>query len=151
MNPQVTVHRDLEQAFHRANVIILLDDLSTDGEENDEKVKEASVRYRAYGQLIDQCADKQVKVIVSGDAFASLRCSLLAKTAHSIDSQQFVAMATQLEDAARAIIAKEMKVRPSGTLALPFTEPQHRQRGGVIISLCCCRCGRCFCVGEHQW
>ncbi|KAF7214980.1 putative malate dehydrogenase 1B isoform X1 [Nothobranchius furzeri] len=110
---RVTVHRDLEQAFHKANVIILLDDLSTDGEENDEKVKEASVRYRAYGQLIDQCADKQVKVIVSGDAFASLRCSLLAKTAHSIDSQQFVAMATQLEDAARAIIAKEMKVRPS--------------------------------------
>ncbi|KAM6893705.1 putative malate dehydrogenase 1B [Xenentodon cancila] len=115
---QVTVYTNLEEAFKAADVIILLDDVNTDGEnESDEekkqKVKEISERYKEYGQLIDTRAHKQVKVIVSGDTFVNLRCFLLADNARSIDSHQFVALATQLENKARAIIAKEMKVRSS--------------------------------------
>lgn len=51
---------------------------------------------------------------MSGDSFVNLRCSLLTDNASFIDSDQFVAMATQLENEARAIIAKELRVKTSG-------------------------------------
>lgn len=119
---QVVVHTDLEQAFQKADVIILLDeprcdDTVTEDEEEMMKRREdtLSEKYREYGQLIDTRAKKEVKVIVSGDAFVNLRCSLLLDYAHSIDSHQFVALATQLENEARAVVAKELNVRPAGS------------------------------------
>ncbi|XP_078099583.1 putative malate dehydrogenase 1B [Sander vitreus] len=117
---QVTIHTDLEQAFREADVILLLDEgWSEDSDrENEEEVKKKTVkgisdRYREYGQLIDTMANKDVKVIVSGDSFVNLRCSLLLDNAHSIDSHQFVTVATQLENEAKAIVAKKLKVRTS--------------------------------------
>lgn len=120
----MTIHTDLEQAFQEADVIVLLDewwsDVHCDTEnENEEekkkrKVKGISDRYREYGQLIDTKANKEVKVIVSGDSFINLRCSLLLDNARSIDSRQFVTTTTQLENEARAIIAKKLQVRTSG-------------------------------------
>uniref|UniRef100_A0A3Q1HCU8 Lactate/malate dehydrogenase C-terminal domain-containing protein n=1 Tax=Anabas testudineus TaxID=64144 RepID=A0A3Q1HCU8_ANATE len=114
---QVTIHTDLEQAFQEADVILLLDEWCSGGndteEEKKKKVKEMSERYIEYGQLIDMRAKKEVKVIVTGSSFVSLRCSLLVKKAHVIDSNQFVAMATQLENEARAILSNKLKVRAS--------------------------------------
>ncbi|KAM3857152.1 putative malate dehydrogenase 1B [Diretmus argenteus] len=118
---QVTVHTDLEQAFQEADVILLLDDRwseDSDGENKLEEkkkrqLKKISARYRDYGRLIDERASKEVKLIVAGDSFVNLRCSLLLDNARSIDSRRFVAMATQLEYEARAVIAKKMKVRAS--------------------------------------
>uniref|UniRef100_A0A8C2WSZ1 Malate dehydrogenase 1B, NAD (soluble) n=1 Tax=Cyclopterus lumpus TaxID=8103 RepID=A0A8C2WSZ1_CYCLU len=72
-----------------------------------------SDRYREYGQLMDTRANKEVKVIVSGDSFVNLKCSLLLDNACSIGSHQFVTMATQLENEAKAILAKELRVRTS--------------------------------------
>ncbi|XP_044200486.1 putative malate dehydrogenase 1B isoform X3 [Thunnus albacares] len=116
---QVAIHTDLEQAFQKADVILLLDEWWSDDTENEDeeekkrKVKGISDRYTEYGQLIDARAKKEVKVIVSGGSFVNLRCSLLVNNARSIDSRRFVTMATQLENEARAIIAKKLKVRPS--------------------------------------
>ncbi|KAM4711429.1 putative malate dehydrogenase 1B [Anableps anableps] len=115
---QVTAHTDLDQAFHEADIILLLDDTSSDsGNEPDvdrnQGVKHISERYREYGRLIDGQANKQVKVIVSGESSVNLRCSLLVESAPSINSHQFVATATQLENEARAVVAKKMRVRPS--------------------------------------
>uniref|UniRef100_A0A8C5HPL0 Lactate/malate dehydrogenase C-terminal domain-containing protein n=1 Tax=Gouania willdenowi TaxID=441366 RepID=A0A8C5HPL0_GOUWI len=72
-----------------------------------------SEEHEKYGHLIDSRADKKVKVIVSCDSFANLKCSLLVGGAQSIDRHQFVAIATQLENAARAIIAERLKVKTS--------------------------------------
>ncbi|KAM3585090.1 uncharacterized protein V6R79_007265 [Siganus canaliculatus] len=117
---QVTLHTDLEQAFQGADVIVSLDDCWCDdsdtenGEEKRRKVFERiSDRYREYAQLIDSRASKEVKVIVSGDTFVNLRCLLLLENASSIDSRHFVAMATQLENEARAIVAEKLKVKTS--------------------------------------
>ncbi|XP_010748532.3 putative malate dehydrogenase 1B isoform X2 [Larimichthys crocea] len=117
---QVTIHTDLEQAFQGADVILLLDECwSDDGKTEDEEekkkkqVKRISDRYRTYGQLIDTRANKEVKVMVSGDSFVNLRCSLLLDNARSIDSYRFISMATQLENEARAIVAKKLKVKTS--------------------------------------
>uniref|UniRef100_UPI003AB0543D putative malate dehydrogenase 1B n=1 Tax=Centroberyx gerrardi TaxID=166262 RepID=UPI003AB0543D len=119
---QVTVHTDLEQAFQEADVILLLDERWADDsdreneEEEEEKkrqVRRLSARYRDYGRLIDERANKEVKLLVAGDSFVNLRCSLLLDSARSIDSRRFVTMATQLEYEARAVIAKKLKVRTS--------------------------------------
>ncbi|KAF3857218.1 hypothetical protein F7725_009077 [Dissostichus mawsoni] len=115
---QVTIHTDLEQAFKEADVILLQDecwsdDSDTEDEEMKKKVKRISDRYREYGQLIDTRANREVKVIVSGDSFVNLRCSLLLDNVNLIDSNQFVTVATQLENEARAIIARKLKVRTS--------------------------------------
>ncbi|KAL6115443.1 mdh1b [Pungitius sinensis] len=114
---QVTIHTDLDQAFQEADVILLLDEWwsadSDEEEQRKEKVKAMSDRYIEYGQLIDTRANKEVKVIVSGGSFANLRCSLLLDNARSIDSHQFITMATQLENEAKAILAKKFKVRTS--------------------------------------
>ncbi|XP_022624095.1 putative malate dehydrogenase 1B [Seriola dumerili] len=119
---QVSIHTDLDQAFQEAGVILLLDEWWSDDSdaENDSeqerkkrKVKEVSDHYREYGKLIDTRANKEVKVIVSGDSFVNLRCSLLVDNAQSIDSDQFVTMATQLENEAKAIMAKKLRVKAS--------------------------------------
>ncbi|XP_015244432.1 PREDICTED: putative malate dehydrogenase 1B [Cyprinodon variegatus] len=107
---QVTVHTDLDQAFHDANLILLLDDLNHDAEID--RVTNLCELYREYGRLIDRRANKHVKVMVAGDTFLNLRCSLLLENAPSINSHQFVATATQLEHEARAEVAKKMGVRP---------------------------------------
>ncbi|XP_029941814.1 putative malate dehydrogenase 1B [Salarias fasciatus] len=115
---QVTVHTNVEQAFRHADVVLLLDDGPADGESDPEEdrrtsVKKISERYREYGRLIDSRARREVKVMVSGDSFVNLRCSLLVDSACSIESRQFIAMATQLENEAKAIIAKQLNVRAS--------------------------------------
>ncbi|XP_076021556.1 putative malate dehydrogenase 1B [Genypterus blacodes] len=120
---QVTVHTRLEEAFLHAHVILLLDERWTNGcdgeeEEGEEKkrmkrMKRMAAQYREYAQLIDARADREVKVIVAGDLFVNLRCSLLLENAPSICSSRFVAMATQLEYEAMAIIAEELLVRTS--------------------------------------
>lgn len=123
MYEQVTIHTDLELAFQEADVIILLeecwsDELDTENEDEGEKkktVKGIIDQYSEYGQLIDTRAHREVKVIVSSGSFVNLKCSLLLKYARSIDSSQFVAMATQMENEARAIMAKKLKVKTSGS------------------------------------
>ncbi|TWW64184.1 putative malate dehydrogenase 1B [Takifugu flavidus] len=117
---QVTIHTDLEQAFQKADVIILLDepwcdDIATvdERELKKRKIDAISERYREYGRLIDTQTEKEVKVIVSGESFVNLRCSLLLDYTHSIHSHQIVALATQLENEARAIVAKKLNVRPA--------------------------------------
>lgn len=118
---QVTIHTDLEQAFQKANVIILLDEPwcdDTDTEDEKETKKRTMFeRYIEYGRLIDTRAKKEVKVIVSGDSYVNLRCSLLLDYTDSINSRQFVAVATQLENEARAVVAKELNVRSAGSRA----------------------------------
>ncbi|XP_034033333.1 putative malate dehydrogenase 1B [Thalassophryne amazonica] len=108
---QVSIHTDLGQAFQEADVILLLEERWPDSEE--EKTKRILARYREYGQLMNTRANKEVKVIVSGDSLVNLRCSLLLDSAQSIDNRHFVAVATQLEHEAQAIIAKKLKVRTS--------------------------------------
>lgn len=114
----MTVHTDLELAFQEADVILLLDEWSdgkdTENEGEEEKLKKMTECYREYSELINTRAKKEVKVIVAGDSFVNLKCSLLVEKAHFADSHRFVTMATQLENVARAVLAKRLKVRASG-------------------------------------
>ncbi|XP_062236476.1 putative malate dehydrogenase 1B [Platichthys flesus] len=129
---QVTVHTDLEQAFQGADVILLLDESWSDDSCSDERwssdsdeanadeqeKKEKSINeiteiYNKYGRLINSRANEEVKVIVAGDSFVNLRCSLLLDNADSIETHRFVAMATHLENEARSLLSKKLKVMAS--------------------------------------
>ncbi|XP_036947335.1 putative malate dehydrogenase 1B isoform X2 [Acanthopagrus latus] len=83
---QVTVHADLEQAFREADVILLLDECWYDGAKDEDEDEEEKKK-------------RTVKAI--------------SDSARRIDSHQFVTMATQLENEARAVIANKLKVKTS--------------------------------------
>lgn len=120
---QVIVHSDMQKAFQKADIVILLDGAPSDSlisEEDDEeavekrKVRRISERYREYGRMIDEGASKQVKVIVAPDSYGNLACSIVLENAPTINSSRFVAVSTQLENEARAVVAKKLDVRTSG-------------------------------------
>uniref|UniRef100_A0A3Q2XSE0 Malate dehydrogenase 1B, NAD (soluble) n=1 Tax=Hippocampus comes TaxID=109280 RepID=A0A3Q2XSE0_HIPCM len=115
---QVTIHTDLKDAFQKAEIILLLDDhwsgVNDDTDvQQQQTIKALAALYTEYGRLIEARANGDVKVIVSGGSLVNLRCSLLLK-ACSLDSRRFVAVATQLENEARAAIANKLRVRTSG-------------------------------------
>ncbi|CAI9608187.1 unnamed protein product, partial [Staurois parvus] len=66
-----------------------------------------------YGRLIDQNANKEVKVVVSGSTYANLKALVVLKNAPSINNHHVVALPTQLEFEAKAQIAKKLNVNSS--------------------------------------
>ncbi|KAG1938039.1 putative malate dehydrogenase 1B [Pimephales promelas] len=114
---EVTIHSDQTRAFQEAHFIIFLDDLQPICESNDEPddkdhtVSRVAERFCCYGQLIEANARKDVRVIVAGDSFINLKCSLLIENAPSVDPHNFVAMTTQLEYEARTQLAQKFSVR----------------------------------------
>ncbi|XP_073805273.1 putative malate dehydrogenase 1B isoform X6 [Danio rerio] len=85
------------------------------GEYNDEQNDKDQVaeHFHRYGQLIETNAQKDVRVLVAGDFFINMKCSLLIENAPSIDPRNFVAMTTQLEYEARTQLAQKLSVKTS--------------------------------------
>nr|XP_055062111.1 putative malate dehydrogenase 1B [Misgurnus anguillicaudatus] len=114
---EVTVHSDLTLAFQEAHFIIFLDDLLTNCESIDEqdakdhKVSRVAESFSCYGQLIEANARKDARVLVAGEDFINLKCSLLIENAPSVDPHNFVAMTTQLENEAKAQLAQKLSVK----------------------------------------
>ncbi len=108
--------------FQEAHFIIFLDDLQPLVESNDEQddkdhtVSRVAERFRCYGQLIEANAQKDVRVIVAGDSFVNLKCSLLIENAPSVDPHNFVAMTTQLEYEAKTQLAQKLSVKTAGKI-----------------------------------
>lgn len=118
---EVTVHSDQTQAFQEAHVIIFLDDLCESNDEQDDKdhtVSRVAEGFRCYGQLIEANAQKDVRVIVAGDSFVNLKCSLLIENAPSVDPHNFVAMTTQLEYEAKTQLAQKLSVKTAGKIVV---------------------------------
>lgn len=119
---EVTVHNVLgDDVFHQAHFIIFLDDWQPGQEEEGQtedvcqtEITKVAKNYQHYGKLIDSRAHKNVLVIVAGESFINLKCSVLMENAPSVDSGHFVAMGTQLEYEARAQIAKKLGVTSAG-------------------------------------
>ncbi|XP_077472948.1 putative malate dehydrogenase 1B isoform X2 [Stigmatopora argus] len=111
---QVTVHTDLHDAFQNAEIILLLDERRPegDGAPDPEAIRATVDLYAEYGRLIGSGAAENVKVVVSGGPLVNLRCSVLLR-ASSLDAGRFAAVATQLENRARAAIADKLGVRTS--------------------------------------
>lgn len=116
---EVTIHSDGTQAFKQAHFIIFLDDPLSKRDSNDEQdehhtVSRVAERFRCYGHLIETNARKDVRVLVAGDVFINLKCTLLIENVPSVDPRNFVAMATQLECEAKAQLARKLLVKAAG-------------------------------------
>ncbi|XP_060716043.1 putative malate dehydrogenase 1B isoform X1 [Tachysurus vachellii] len=107
---QVTVHSDLNQAFQSADLIVLLDDQEP-SEEPEQRLSRVVERYHHYGRLIEENAQKDLRVLVAGDVAINLKCGLLIDNVPSVDPRRFVAMATQLEGEARTQLAMQLEVK----------------------------------------
>ncbi|XP_007233774.3 putative malate dehydrogenase 1B isoform X1 [Astyanax mexicanus] len=114
---EVTVHSDMTWAFQSADLILFLDDWPSNSEtpveqgDKDHMVSQVAERFRSYGRLVEANAQKDVRVMVAGDSYVNLKCSLLIENAPSVDPCRFVAMATQLEYEARAQLAEKLSVK----------------------------------------
>uniref|UniRef100_A0A8C1XEB6 Malate dehydrogenase 1B, NAD (soluble) n=1 Tax=Cyprinus carpio TaxID=7962 RepID=A0A8C1XEB6_CYPCA len=75
-------------------------------DDKDHMVSQVAERFRCYGQLIEANAQKDVRVIIAGDSFVNLKCSLLIENTPSVDPHNFVAMTTQLEYEAKTQLFK---------------------------------------------
>ncbi|XP_036396688.1 putative malate dehydrogenase 1B [Megalops cyprinoides] len=115
---QVTAHTTLDQAFLHAHVVLVLDDPESAGEgkgegetEREAVIENIVERFTRYGQLIDARAHRDVRVVVAGHSFVNLKCAILQENAPSLDGSRFVAMATLLENEARAQLAQKLNVK----------------------------------------
>ncbi|KAF7689740.1 hypothetical protein HF521_013093 [Silurus meridionalis] len=107
----VTVHSDLTRAFQSADLIVLLDDRGPD--KDTEHLNQVVKRFGQYGSLIEDNAHKDVRVLVAGNVYTNLKCSLLIESAPSVDPRRIVAIATQLEGEARTQLAMQLSVKSS--------------------------------------
>uniref|UniRef100_A0A8C1LW58 Malate dehydrogenase 1B, NAD (soluble) n=1 Tax=Cyprinus carpio TaxID=7962 RepID=A0A8C1LW58_CYPCA len=80
-------------------------------DDKDHMVSQVAERFRCYGQLIEANAQKDVRVIIAGDSFVNLKCSLLIENTPSVDPHNFMAMTTQLEYEAKTQLAQKLSVK----------------------------------------
>ncbi|KAM3917644.1 putative malate dehydrogenase 1B [Leptodactylus fuscus] len=110
----VTVHAITDDAFLQADFVIVLNDvLAKEDQCSGAHISEIREQCAQYGALIDQNAKKDVKVIVSGSAYANLIALVIIKKTPSINPHNIVALPTQLELEAKAQIAKKLNINSS--------------------------------------
>lgn len=134
---KVTVHSNLSQAFQPADLIILLDNQGPN-EDTEQQLSQVAERFSHYGCLIEDSAQKDLRVLVAGDVYVNLKCGLLIENAPSMDPRRFVAIATQLEGEARTLLAMQLSVKSQGEnnsssnhSRLHFVFKVSREVGGV--------------------
>ena len=90
---------------------------------------EAASLYNHYGAVLDFCADKSVKVIVSG-RFSNLGAAVISRSAPSIPPAHIVAAACLVEQRAKSAIA----------LRLTINTADVKQVWRLSVYVCVCVC-----------
>nr|XP_048315156.1 putative malate dehydrogenase 1B isoform X1 [Myodes glareolus] len=105
----VSLCTNAEDAFLRAQVIIILDD-STDEEVHslESCLRSRVPLCRLYGYLMEKNAHESVKVIVGGKTFVNLKTALLMHYAPNI-ARNIIAVALGVEGQAKAAVARKMR------------------------------------------
>ncbi|XP_069052621.1 putative malate dehydrogenase 1B isoform X2 [Lepisosteus oculatus] len=109
---EITIHTELSEAFRDADVVLILDDIQPEEDQalRERAIKELADRCQNYGLLIDSHSHKEVRVVVAGNSYVNLKCLVVMQNAPSINPHQFVATAIQLENEARAQLAKKLNI-----------------------------------------
>ncbi|KAM4626190.1 putative malate dehydrogenase 1B [Discoglossus pictus] len=106
---RVTMHSLTDDAFLYADVVIVLDDALPKPDQCTEAyMKEATDLCAQYGQLINQNANKAVKVVVAGSSYVNLKALVIMTSAPSIQQHNVVALSTQLEHEAKAMLCHKL-------------------------------------------
>ncbi|XP_029462209.1 putative malate dehydrogenase 1B isoform X2 [Rhinatrema bivittatum] len=105
----VSVHSISDEAFLKADVIIVLDDFFPRmGQTHRECKKQMAKQCKKYGELIERNANREVKVIVAGRTFVNLKTFLILQHVPSIEKYNVVALASELEWKAKAQLARKL-------------------------------------------
>uniref|UniRef100_A0A8C5R0N4 Putative malate dehydrogenase 1B n=1 Tax=Leptobrachium leishanense TaxID=445787 RepID=A0A8C5R0N4_9ANUR len=109
---KITLHAITNDAFQQANFIIILDNILPMVDQCPEDyIKMVTCECAQYGALIDQNADKDVKVVVAGSSYVNLKALVISNSAPSINQRNIVALPTQLEFEAKAVMANKLKIQ----------------------------------------
>ncbi|XP_048391125.1 putative malate dehydrogenase 1B isoform X1 [Stegostoma tigrinum] len=110
---KVTVQNTLRKAFMDAEIIIVLDDLVPEkGQSIEDCYREMAGLYQEIAIKIDTFAKPSARVLVAGDYILNLKTYLLMDSAYAIDHENFIAVSTQLEGEAKALLARRLNVNP---------------------------------------
>ncbi|XP_055494785.1 putative malate dehydrogenase 1B [Leucoraja erinacea] len=108
---KVSAQNSLRKAFMDADIIIILDDIALDENQPiEDSYKDIVNLYQDIGVRIDTFAKSGVRVIVAGDHVLNLKIHNLLQGAFSIDHNNIIALSTQLEGEAKALLARKLKV-----------------------------------------
>ncbi|XP_038605351.1 putative malate dehydrogenase 1B isoform X3 [Tachyglossus aculeatus] len=111
----ISKHTDFGTAFFEADVIILLDDtLEKEVLSLELCLRGEMTKCRRYGSLIEKNAKREAKVIVAGRTFVNLKTLSLMKYAPSIRQENIIAVAMLLENKAKALLARKLRITSSG-------------------------------------
>ncbi|XP_077993470.1 putative malate dehydrogenase 1B [Glandiceps talaboti] len=115
----VTIVTDIKEALQNAHVVIMLDEIEK-GKDMDRKewLKKNAEIFTSRGEVLDEVANKDVRVVVAGNGPVNFNTYLLSHSAPSIPRQNFVAQARLRENYAKAIIAKRLAVNSAGVVDL---------------------------------
>ncbi|KFQ25017.1 Putative malate dehydrogenase 1B, partial [Merops nubicus] len=112
----VTEHTETPGAFLQADVVIVLDDvpLKREAQSLGSSLRELSESCRLYAALMEKNAGSEVRVISSGRTFVNLKAMMIITYGPSIKPENVVAIATPWESAAKATLARKLRVDAAG-------------------------------------
>lgn len=114
----ITVETNVTEAFRDCSVIILLDEILQGEKTKEVWIKENSVHFVKYAKIIDQVAQKSVKVLLAGAGPVNFNATMMIKNAPSIPRQNFAAMSRLVENRAKSVVAERLKVNTAGVVDL---------------------------------
>lgn len=112
----ISEHTEIDKAFIQADVVIVLDDvlLNCEVQPLESYVREVSEICQVYAHLIEKNAKSDVRVISSGKTFVNLKAMMMMTYGSSIKPENVIAVATSLENAAKAMLARKLNMNAAG-------------------------------------
>lgn len=114
----VHVTSSVQEALDSVAMVFILDyphqvsEQMATSEEQSSELASAAIRYHQYATTLDFYAQKEVKVIVSGE-YANSGAAIMAKAVTSIPRTNFVACPSLAENQARSILAQKLHLNSS--------------------------------------
>lgn len=116
---EITITSDVKKAFQNCSAIVLLDDLKQNPNEDKASwVKRNASHFSAYAKTINEVAQKNVKVLISGNGPINTNIFMMIQNAPGIPRQNFVGLSRIVENSAKAVVADRLKVNTSGVVDL---------------------------------
>ncbi|NWI67745.1 MDHC protein, partial [Todus mexicanus] len=112
----ISEHTEIDQAFIKADIIIVLDDvlLNSEVQPLENCIREVGEICQVYASLIEKNAKSEVRVISSGKTFVNLKAMMIMQYGPSIKPENVIAIATPWESAAKATLARKLSMNVGG-------------------------------------
>ncbi|NXS53555.1 MDHC protein, partial [Brachypteracias leptosomus] len=112
----ISEHTEVDEAFIRADIIIVLDDvlLNCEVQSLEDYIREVSEICRVYAPLIEKNAKSGARIISSGKTFVNLKAMMIMTYGPSIKPENVIAIATSWESAAKAMLARKLSTNAAG-------------------------------------